>query len=124
MKIGAVAHKELFCRSFKESYREYEPEQLPWPDLDDTALATLRGIPFWEKALDIEREAGVMVGGYARTVQDRLIQSAIALQGQEESRHARLIQVLIDRYAIAIQPRPPVVAPPNFDPQFTISTQT
>ncbi|MEH1966932.1 hypothetical protein [Nostoc sp.] len=48
MKLGSVEHKDLFCRSFTESYREYEPEYLPWPDLDDTALTFLRSIPFWE----------------------------------------------------------------------------
>jgi len=120
MKIGAIAHKELFCRSFQESYRDYEPEKLPWPDLDDIALATLRGIPFWEKALDIEREAGAMVSSYAKTVEDPMIQSAIALQGKEESRHSRLIQTLINHYAIEISPRAPVEIPPNIEPAFTI----
>jgi len=119
MKIGSFDHKELFCRSFLESYREYEPEHLPWPDLDDVALARLKGIPFWEKALDIEREAGTMVASYASIVQDPLIQEAIALQGQEESRHARLIQTLIHRYGIEISPRPPVELPPNIEPAFT-----
>jgi hypothetical protein len=38
MKIGSEAHKELFCRSFMESHQKYEPEQLPWPDLDDASL--------------------------------------------------------------------------------------
>ncbi len=61
MKLGSVEHKELFCRSLTESYREYEAESLPWPDLDDAALSFLRSIPFWEKALDTERQAGAIV---------------------------------------------------------------
>jgi hypothetical protein len=44
MKLGSVDHKELFCRSFMESYREYAPESLPWPNLYETALTILQGI--------------------------------------------------------------------------------
>ncbi|WDD31320.1 hypothetical protein PQG02_21720 [Nostoc sp. UHCC 0926] len=46
MKFGSVEHKELFCWSFTESYREYQPEYLPWPDLDDTALSFYTVFPF------------------------------------------------------------------------------
>ncbi|WP_392534109.1 ferritin-like domain-containing protein [Nostoc sp. C117] len=119
MKLGSVEHKELFCRSFTESYREYEPENLPWPDLDDAALNLLRSIPFWEKALDIEREAGAIVSGYAQTLSDPLLQATIALQGREELRHARLLKTLIDRYGIEMPERPPVEIPPNIEPTFT-----
>ncbi|MDZ8241764.1 MAG: hypothetical protein RMZ69_32290 [Nostoc sp. ChiQUE01a] len=94
MKLGSVEHKELFCRSFTESYREYEPEYVPWPDLDDAGLSFLRSIPFWEKALDTDRQAGAIVSDYAQTVSDRILQAAIALQGQEELRHARLLKTL------------------------------
>ncbi len=119
MKLGSVEHKELFCRSFTESYREYEPESLPWPDLDDTALSFLRSIPFWEKALNTERQAGAIVSGYAATVSDPILQSAIALQGEEELRHARLLQTLIDRYGIEIPKRQPIQVPQNIEPVFT-----
>jgi hypothetical protein len=61
MKIGYEADKELFCRIFMESHLEYEPEKLPWPQLDSVSLARLRSIPFWEEALNTERKAGVMV---------------------------------------------------------------
>ncbi len=119
MKLGSVEHKELFCRSFMESYREYEPENLPWPDLDDTALSFLRSIPFWEKALDTERQVGAIVSGYAEKVSDPLLQTAIALQGTEELRHARLLQTLIDRYGIEIPERQPIQVPQNIEPVFT-----
>ncbi|BAY99013.1 hypothetical protein NIES37_29910 [Tolypothrix tenuis PCC 7101] len=118
MKLGSIEHKELFCRSFLDTHLEYEPEHLPWPDLNDTDLARLRGIPFWEKALDIEREAGVMVSSYAATVTDPLLHEAIALQGKEESRHARLIKKLIDRYGIEMPERPPVEISANIEPAF------
>ncbi len=103
MKIGSEAHKELFCRSFMESYQEYDPEALPWPDLDDATLARLQGIPFWEEAWTIEREAGVMVSAFAETVSDPVIREAIALQGKEEARHARLIEFLIQRYDVKVK---------------------
>jgi hypothetical protein len=118
MKLGSLEHKELFCRQFIETYRDYDPATLPWPDLDDVALATLHAIPFWEKALDIETEAGAMVSGYAKTVKDPVIQEAIALQGQEEYRHSRLIQTLINRYGIEVSQRPPVQLPENIEPAF------
>lgn len=119
MKLGSVEHKQLFCRSFLDSHLDYEPEHLPWPDLNDADLERLRAIPFWEKALGIEREAGAMVSSYAATVTDPLLHEAIALQGREESRHARLLKTLIDRYGIEIPQCPPVVVPPNIEPAFT-----
>lgn len=119
MKLGSVEHKELFCQSFTESYREYEPEYLPWPDLDDAALSFLRSIPFWEKALDTERQAGAIISAYAQTVSDPVLQTTIALQGQEELRHARLLKTLIDRYSIEMPERSPVQVPQNLEPIFT-----
>ncbi|HEY9820692.1 MAG TPA: ferritin-like domain-containing protein [Candidatus Sericytochromatia bacterium] len=119
MKIGSEAHKELFCRSFMESHLEYEPEQLPWPQLDSETHARLRGIPFWEKAFDTEREAGVLVSAYAEMVDDPVLHEAIALQGREEGRHARLIKTLIDRYDIEMGERPPIQLKSNIEQAFT-----
>lgn len=119
MKLGSEAHKQLFCRRFMESHLRYEPSELPWPQLDAQALELLRGIPFWTKALDTEREAGVLVTAYADLVEDPVLREAIALQGQEESRHSRLIQTLIDRYGIEMEERPPVELPQNIEQAFT-----
>ncbi len=119
MKIGSEVHKELFCQSFMASYREYEPEQLPWPQLDGASLNRLRGIPFWEKALETERKAGVLVGTYAATVSDPLLRAAIALQGREETRHARLIKTLIERYEIQITESLGEALPSNIEQAFT-----
>ncbi|MCC5636123.1 ferritin-like domain-containing protein [Nostoc sp. CHAB 5844] len=118
MKIGSVDHKELFCLCFMESYREYEPEHLPWPNLDDAALALMRGIPFWEQALNKERQAGVIVSQYAKTVDDRILQAALSLQGEEESRHARLLKILIERYGITMPACPPIEVPENLEQTF------
>ncbi|MGK7877112.1 MAG: ferritin-like domain-containing protein [Xenococcaceae cyanobacterium] len=118
MKIGSEAHKQLFCRSFIESHLEYEPEQLPWPELDSLELERLRGIPFWEQALKTEQEAGAMVSAYAATLSDPLVREAITLQGKEESRHARLIEFLINHYDIKISEPPAPEIPSNIEQAF------
>ena len=43
-----------------------------------------------------------MVSSFANTVEDPLLRKAIALQGREESRHARLIEFFLDYYDIKI----------------------
>ncbi len=118
MKIGSEAHKALFCESFMVSHRVYEPEQLPWPDLDRTVLERLRAIPFWDEALYTERNAGVMLDAYAQTVADPMIRAAIALQAREEARHGRVIEHLIQRYGIAVPDRPEKALPIDLEPAF------
>lgn len=119
MKIGSQTHKELFCQSFIASHLEYEPEHLPWPDLDSVTLERLRGIPFWEKALETERNAGELVGAYAETVSDPVLREAIALQAIEETRHSRLIATVIKRYGIEIANPPNKPLPNNIEETFT-----
>jgi hypothetical protein len=118
MKIGSEAHKELFCQSFIESYQDYEPETLPWPQLDDAALARLRGIPFWQIALQTERQAGVMVSAFAETITDPMIREAIALQAKEEARHGRLLEFLIKHYDVSIDQPPAPKVPPHISQEF------
>jgi hypothetical protein len=100
MRIGSEAHKELFCSTFIEGHRPFEPQGLPWPELDDATLATLRGIPFWSYALKAEEDAGPMVSATAAVATDPLIHEALALQGYEESRHARILQHMIELYGL------------------------
>ena len=73
MRIGSNEHKELFCRSFVESHRAYDPKDWPWPELDDLSLARLRAIPIWTMALEVEQDAGVMLEGYAKTEGDPIV---------------------------------------------------
>ncbi|MEH2447106.1 MAG: hypothetical protein V7K18_15265 [Nostoc sp.] len=40
------------------------------------SLELLRSIPFWDKTLDAERQAGAIVSGYAAMVNNPLLQSA------------------------------------------------
>lgn len=105
MRLGSAAHKALFCEALVESHRPYEPAELPWPELDETALGRLRGLPFWGEALGTERETARKITAYAAGVDDPLLREAIALQGREEDRHARLLEVLMDRYGIRAAPR-------------------
>ena len=109
--IGSDEHKELFCRSFVESHERYDPLLLPWPVLDDGALARLRALPFWDMALQAETNAGAMVTGFASTIDDPVVRDAVALQGLEEERHGKLIATLVDRYGLGATRRPPELEP-------------
>ncbi|MGC8712953.1 MAG: ferritin-like domain-containing protein [Leptodesmis sp.] len=118
MKIGSEEHKTLFCQSLIESHIQYEPENLPWPELDATTLDRLRGIPFWDEALYTERKAGVMLQTYADTVDDPLIREAIALQAREEDRHGRVIEYMIRHYGIEVPERAEKPLPADLEPAF------
>jgi hypothetical protein len=100
VRAGSEDHKELFCRQFIETHETYDPDTLPWPDLDDAALARLRGVPFWQEVYHTERRAGAIVEAFTPHVTDPVVREAVALQGVEETRHAKLIRVLIDRYGL------------------------
>jgi len=102
VKIGSAAHKELFCRTFHDQHRSYEPEQLPWPALDDEALALLRGLPFWTHALQAEEDAGPMISACAALEPDATVRRALELQAFEEARHARIIKHMIELYRLPV----------------------
>src|SRR5262245_21592007 len=100
MKIGSEAHKELFCRTFLEGHRRYEPAELPWPALDDEALSLLRSLPFWTFALQAEEDAGPMISACAALEGDPLVREALQLQADEETRHAGIIRHMLGLYAL------------------------
>ncbi|HYZ17098.1 MAG TPA: hypothetical protein VE591_11875 [Candidatus Acidoferrum sp.] len=102
MRVGTPQHREIFCRSFIDTHVPYEPENLPWPDLDATLLERLRAFPFWSVARSIEQRAGKMVTAFAHTIEDPLIREAVALQGIEETRHGRLMSHVLERYRIDV----------------------
>src|SRR5215467_7651088 len=106
MKIGSLEHRDTFCRHFMQTYTEFDPEKLPWPELDAAALQRLKSVPFWEEVFYTERRAGAIVAAYTETVADPVLKEALALQGEEEARHARLIRVLIDKYGLDAPERP------------------
>jgi hypothetical protein len=104
VQIGSEAHQELFCRSFIDSHRPYDPRDWPWPDLDELSLARLRAIPIWTLALEVEMGAGVMLRSFAKRESDPLVREALELQGYEEDRHGRILQCMIDRYGLDVNP--------------------
>jgi len=119
MKLGSIEHKELFCRSFIDTHLIYQPEHIAFPQLTGADVEKLRAIPFWKEALYTERKAGKMVSAFAETIEDPLIKEAIALQGREENRHAKLIRVLIDRYEIEITDLPEINLPSQIETAFS-----
>lgn len=106
MTDGSQPHKTLFCQSFIETHRQFEPADLPWPTLDAVSIDRLKSIPFWSVALAAERNAGVMVTRYAETLTDPQIREALALQGIEETRHARLLDTMLGHYGITVEEKP------------------
>jgi len=104
VRVGSDAHRDLFCDSFIRSHRHFDPEALPWPDLEGEALDRVRGVPFWQEVLHTELRAIAIIDAFSRTLTDARVREAIELMSDEERRHGRLVQVLIDRYGIEIRP--------------------
>ncbi len=103
MRIGSDAHKERFCRQFIDTHQHFDPEKLPWPELDETALERMRTVPFWQEVLHTERRAGAIVRAFATPLADPLVREAVDLQGIEEERHAQLLGVMINRYGLTAE---------------------
>ena len=116
--IGSEAHKEWFCRHFIETYQDYDPETLPWPELDAAALQRLRSVPFWEEVLHTELRAGAIVKNFSRTIDDPVLKEAIDMQGLEETRHAELIRTMIRRYGIEVTEHPLDALPADIETAF------
>src|SRR5258708_25783037 len=106
MKIGSPEHRDTFCKHFMQTYTEFDPDTLLWPELDEAALTRLKSVPFWEEVFYTERRAGAIVAEFVKTVADPVMKEAVALQGFEEARHAKLIRVMIEKYGIDAAERP------------------
>jgi hypothetical protein len=116
-RIGSEAHRDLFCRTFVETHRPFEPEAIVWPDLEEEAIARLKGLPVWNEAARTEAETAVKVQALGRAETDPVLSEAISLQGYEEGRHAAIIQLMVRRYGIPVEPFP-TPQPPR-DPVWT-----
>jgi hypothetical protein len=114
-RVGSREHRDLFCRTLLETHVPYEPETLPWPQLEQRYVDLLRALPFWSFALSMEQEAGRMITAFAREIDDPVIRKAVELQAYEESRHARLLQTLLKRYAIDVPVLPLSTTPVGRD---------
>jgi len=115
---GTEAHKTLFCTQFLETHELYDADTLPWPELTEAELARLRAVPFWQEVFHTERRAAAIVDAFTPTMHDPLVREALALQGREEFRHARLIRVMIDRYGIDATEQPLEQLPDNLEQAF------
>ncbi|MCC6766299.1 MAG: ferritin-like domain-containing protein [Deltaproteobacteria bacterium] len=118
MRIGSDAHLTLLCREFIDTHDAFEPEKLPWPELDAVSVGKLRGLPFWDEAIRTERRTGAKVTAYAAEESPPLLREAVALQGYEETRHAALLATLIRRYDIQVDPGPEQPLPANLEAAF------
>ncbi len=118
MKIGSQEHRDAFCAHFTRTYVEYDPKSLPWPVLDPAAQHRLQSVPFWEEVFYTERRAGAIVAAFTHTVSDPILKAALALQGDEETRHANLIRVMIDRYGLNAPERPMEDLGPDIETRF------
>jgi hypothetical protein len=116
--VGSEEHKALFCRHFMETYQHFDPETLPWPELDEAALQRMKSVPFWQEVLHTERRAGALVQAFAKTVTDPVLREAIDLQGVEEARHAGLLREMIRRYGIDAFERPLDPMPADIETAF------
>jgi len=118
MQIGSEAHLTLLCREFIDTHHSFEPAALPWPELDQASVAKLRALPFWDEAIRTERRTGAKVTAYAVQEEPALLREAVALQGYEETRHAALLDTLVRRYNISVDPGPEQPLPHNLEAAF------
>jgi hypothetical protein len=118
MQIGSEAHLTLLCREFIDTHHPFEPAALPWPELDAASVAKLRGLPFWDEAIRTERRTGAKVTAYSAEETPALLREAVALQGYEETRHAALLDTLMQRYDIQADPGPEQPLPHNLEKAF------
>jgi len=102
LTIGSDEHRDLFCREFVETHHAYAPDEVAWPDLDDASVARLRSLPFWGEAVSSERTAAARVQAMADDEHDPIVREAVALQGYEEARHAKLLEGLLAAYGIVV----------------------
>lgn len=100
---------------FTDSFSRFEPDAIRWPDLSPEALSRLRSLPIWEEAVRTEASTALKVQIYARKVKDADLKEAIAMNGYEEARHARMLKLLTRRYDIAV---PAFEFQPEGDPEW------
>jgi len=118
MEFGSEEHKNLFCRFFIDTHREFRPEDLPWPDLAMATVDKLRAFPIWDHAVHTETQVHRKLAAYAGEEPDPLIGEALRLQAHEEMRHADLLRYFLNRYGIAFNELPDDPLPRNLERGF------
>ena len=105
-RIGSEAHKQAFCGMLLETFNPYKPVVIDWPDLAPDALARLTGLPIWTIAVETEDKAAAHISAMAKATPDPLLRQALELMAFEESRHRKVLDALVKRYGIVIDPKP------------------
>lgn len=103
LQPGSPAHKHLLAQFFFDTHLRYDPEHITWPELSEAELARLQALPFWQEAVSTENITSNTVTAAAQLEADPELARAIALQGFEEQRHARLLAALTAHYGISIE---------------------
>jgi hypothetical protein len=101
-RAGSPEHKQLLARVLFAAHLEYDPERIAWPELSAEELKRLTALPFWQEAVSTENVTANTVTAAAALESDPELRRAIALQGLEEQRHARLLAALTAHYHIPI----------------------
>jgi len=94
-----------------DTHDPYKPSAIPWPKLDDVALARLTSLPIWRLAVHIEGYAGVRMQAMAEVADDPLVRDALALNAFEERRHKDVLQRMTRFYGIDIGDEPDYCRP-------------
>ncbi len=115
MRLGSEEHKNRFCRFFIDTHKPFQPEDLPWPELNEATVKKLAGFPIWDYAVHTERQVFNKLTAYAETVPDPLLKEALALQGYEEGRHADILKYFLKRYGIPFKEIPDKRLPKNLE---------
>lgn len=100
--VGSKEHRDLFCSTFLDSRYAYDPARIAWPDLNQDERARLAALPFWREAVQVESFTVRMVADAIPMEPDPLIKEAIAVQAEEEARHAALLRSLFSAYDIPV----------------------
>jgi hypothetical protein len=109
--IGSDAHLTLFCRMLLDTHIPYKPAHQVWPKIDDDARARLLSLSIWDRAVQTETRASVLIYAFAGCVKDLLLKRAIEMNAFEEVRHRELLINLATFYGIAL-PREPAYPRP------------
>lgn len=115
VKIGSREHRDLMCNEFERTFNNYQVRDIAWPELTPDELARLRGMPFWNEALQTERIATRRIELMVEAERDPVVRDSVAMQAFEEGRHASLFTSLMEHYGI------PVPDPDNYasrDPEW------
>lgn len=102
--------RHILAQFFLDSHVDYDPDRVAWPDLSESERHKLTSLPFWQEAIATENVTSNTVTAAAALESDPELRKAIALQGFEEQRHARLLLALTNHYQIKVQ------MPPRFEP--------